>query len=232
MDQVEHLPTGEPPLQSRRAARRAAGIKRVAQWAPLWPLRMAAGALSLAAQARESRQPARRSGFAPADRTLAWASPAVLGASPQRRFYSGSNLDHAVTVEDLRAMAHRRLPRLCARISRRRRRGRGERSRATSLHSPNGAFSPVDGRCVAARRLDDAVRPKDDDSRRRSRRPGSTGCSGRMPICGSPRRRPKPAFRLRRARCRTTRCRGSPASRGCATGGSSTSSGRRRSARP
>jgi (S)-mandelate dehydrogenase len=41
---------------------------------------------------------------------LAWASPAVLGTSPQRRFYTGTNLDQAVTVEDLRAMAHRRLP--------------------------------------------------------------------------------------------------------------------------
>ncbi|MBV9198651.1 MAG: alpha-hydroxy-acid oxidizing protein [Alphaproteobacteria bacterium] len=34
----------------------------------------------------------------------------MLGASPQRQFYAGTNLDHAVTVEDLRAMAHRRLP--------------------------------------------------------------------------------------------------------------------------
>ena len=45
-----------------------------------------------------------------ADGTLAAASPAVLGASPQRRFYAGRNLARAVTIEDLRAMAHRRLP--------------------------------------------------------------------------------------------------------------------------
>jgi (S)-mandelate dehydrogenase len=41
---------------------------------------------------------------------LAWASPAVLGRSPARRFYGGGNLERAVTIEDLRAMAHRRLP--------------------------------------------------------------------------------------------------------------------------
>ena len=49
-------------------------------------------------------------GLAPADRTLAWASPAVLGKSPRRRFYAGTDPASAVTIEDLRAMAHRRLP--------------------------------------------------------------------------------------------------------------------------
>ncbi|MGC2201332.1 MAG: alpha-hydroxy acid oxidase [Stellaceae bacterium] len=48
--------------------------------------------------------------FALVDRNLAWASPAVLDSSPQRRLYAGTNPDRAVTVEDLRAMAHRRLP--------------------------------------------------------------------------------------------------------------------------
>jgi (S)-mandelate dehydrogenase len=48
--------------------------------------------------------------LAPADTTLAWASPAVFAGSPQRRFYRGGNLDRAVTIEDLRAIAHHRLP--------------------------------------------------------------------------------------------------------------------------
>jgi (S)-mandelate dehydrogenase len=57
----------------------------------------------------------RRSGrvlprVAPADRDLAWASPAVLADSPKRRFYRGRDPSSAVTIEDLRAMAHRRLP--------------------------------------------------------------------------------------------------------------------------
>jgi (S)-mandelate dehydrogenase len=39
------------------------------------------------------------------------ASGPQLGGSPMRRYYDGRNLDRAVTVDDLRAMAHRRLPR-------------------------------------------------------------------------------------------------------------------------
>jgi (S)-mandelate dehydrogenase len=50
--------------------------------------------------------------FAPADKTLASGSPAVLAGRPQRRFYAGRNPADAVTIEDLRAMAHRRLPNL------------------------------------------------------------------------------------------------------------------------
>lgn len=46
----------------------------------------------------------------PADRTLAGASPAQLNGTPQRRFYTGSDPAQAATIEDLRAMAHRRLP--------------------------------------------------------------------------------------------------------------------------
>jgi (S)-mandelate dehydrogenase len=38
-------------------------------------------------------------------------SPAVLDGTPQRRLYCGRDLQRAATVEDLRAMAHRRLPR-------------------------------------------------------------------------------------------------------------------------
>jgi (S)-mandelate dehydrogenase len=36
---------------------------------------------------------------------------AQTGGTPRRRFYDGCDLDRAVTVEDLRAMTHRRLPR-------------------------------------------------------------------------------------------------------------------------
>jgi (S)-mandelate dehydrogenase len=36
---------------------------------------------------------------------------AQTGGTPRRRFYDGRDLDRAVTVEDLRAMTHRRLPR-------------------------------------------------------------------------------------------------------------------------
>jgi len=73
----------------------------------------AAGAFALA---RLRRGPAPGRGrvppaFAPADRNLADVSPAVLGGSPKRRLYAGRNLARAVSVEDLRAMAHRRLPR-------------------------------------------------------------------------------------------------------------------------
>jgi (S)-mandelate dehydrogenase len=67
-----------------------------------------AAALSLA---RSATTPARTAtATAPADKTLAGASPAVLARSPQRRFYAGGDPAEAVTIEDLRAMAHRRLP--------------------------------------------------------------------------------------------------------------------------
>src|SRR3954453_11070370 len=38
-------------------------------------------------------------------------SPAQLDGSPRRRYYAGGDPARAVTVADLRAMAHRRLPR-------------------------------------------------------------------------------------------------------------------------
>src|SRR5205823_5562721 len=73
-------------------------------------LGVAAGALALAARPGIRGAGRMPPYFAPAEKTLAWASPAVLGTSPRRRFYAGTNIEHAVTVEDLRAMAHRRLP--------------------------------------------------------------------------------------------------------------------------
>jgi (S)-mandelate dehydrogenase len=71
---------------------------------------MVAGALALAARTGRSGAGRASPRLAPADRTLAWASPAVFGKTPRRRFYAGADPNQAVTVEDLRAMAHRRLP--------------------------------------------------------------------------------------------------------------------------
>lgn len=39
------------------------------------------------------------------------SSPAQLDDHPSRRFYTGANLDRAVAINDLRARAHRRMPR-------------------------------------------------------------------------------------------------------------------------
>lgn len=44
------------------------------------------------------------------DRLRLPASPAVLGSTPHRHLRAGGDLSRAVTIEDLRAMAHRRLP--------------------------------------------------------------------------------------------------------------------------
>jgi (S)-mandelate dehydrogenase len=45
----------------------------------------------------------------PADKTLASASPAVMSGRPRRRFYVGHDPARAASIEDLRAMAQRRL---------------------------------------------------------------------------------------------------------------------------
>ncbi|HEX5455018.1 MAG TPA: alpha-hydroxy acid oxidase [Stellaceae bacterium] len=84
---------------------------------PLWQAGLALGAAALglgaAALFRKGPVPQRPrapAAFAPAGKTLAGASPAVLAQSPRRHLYAGPNPAAAVTVEDLRAMAHRRLP--------------------------------------------------------------------------------------------------------------------------
>jgi (S)-mandelate dehydrogenase len=64
----------------------------------------AAGAAGFAVVA--GRRLARRSSAATVS-----SSPALLSNSPRRRFYAGTDLQRAVTIEDVRAMAHRRLPR-------------------------------------------------------------------------------------------------------------------------
>ncbi len=94
------------PLSGRSAAARCApGVG-----AALAALGIAGGAFALASRGGYGSGWRAAPSLAPADRTLAWASPAVLANNPKRQFYSGTNLDQAVTVEDLRAMAHRRLP--------------------------------------------------------------------------------------------------------------------------
>ena len=72
-----------------------------------------ASGLAIAARRRGSllRQGRALPRFAPADKTLAAASPAMLAGTPERRLYAGRDLTRAVTIEDLRATAHRRLPR-------------------------------------------------------------------------------------------------------------------------
>ncbi|MBV9199710.1 MAG: alpha-hydroxy-acid oxidizing protein [Alphaproteobacteria bacterium] len=112
MDQIEHsLAEAEPKAASARQPA-ANGWDKTA-WrggAALAALGLAAGALALTRSKNFNGSGRAAPSLAPADRTLAWASPAVLGDSPKRRFYVGSNLDQVVTIDDLRAMAHRRLP--------------------------------------------------------------------------------------------------------------------------
>jgi (S)-mandelate dehydrogenase len=113
MDRIEHSPTGATAIASTvRRLVKSDGWTKTA-WragAAVAAFGMAAGALTAASRRGVERNWRASPRIAPADRTLAWASPAVLGTSPRRRFYSGTNLHQAVTVEDLRAMAHRRLP--------------------------------------------------------------------------------------------------------------------------
>jgi (S)-mandelate dehydrogenase len=81
-------------MQRRRAAMLASAV--------------ASGAIFGAFAAGSRRLPERRQ---VGDKTLAGASPAVLAGRPRRHFYRGHRLSRALTIEDLRAMAHRRLPR-------------------------------------------------------------------------------------------------------------------------
>lgn len=113
MDQIEHSPTDptaiattDNPLVNSGGWTKTAWRTGVAVAA----FGMAAGTLAAASRQGVGRGWRAPPSLAPADRTLAWASPAILGTSPRRRFYAGTNLAQAVTVEDLRAMAHRRLP--------------------------------------------------------------------------------------------------------------------------
>ena len=113
MDQIEQMAPTMPDI----AAPSTTLVKTDSRNGPAWrtgaalaALGVAGTALALARRSEVGRGPRTAPGFAPADRTLAWASPAVLAGNPKRRFYAGTNLERAVTIEDLRAMAHRRLP--------------------------------------------------------------------------------------------------------------------------
>lgn len=110
MDQIKKFISGRIPFpalaarKQRSNARRAAGLIAVGI--------AAAGAAALASSGHRARRAKAltRHGVAAADKTLASASPAVMSGAPQRRFYAGGNLDRAITIEDLRTIAQRRLP--------------------------------------------------------------------------------------------------------------------------
>jgi FMN-dependent dehydrogenase len=165
----------------------------------------------------------------PADKTLASASPAVLGATPRREFYVGGDLARAASVEDLRAMAHRRLPRFALEYLE-----GGSEDEATLARN----IEALAEWRFTHRSLVDV-----------SRRDLSSNLFGRrmaMPLAVAPTGLnalfwPHADLRLAeaaadagipsRARCRTMRWRPSPASRGCGIGGNSTSSARARCGR-
>jgi (S)-mandelate dehydrogenase len=113
MDQIEQLPAETAPNAMTAGQPAMTNGRQKIGWrggAALAALGLAGGALTVAARGGFARNRRSPPSLAPADRTLAWASPAVLGDSPKRRFYCGSNLAQAVTIEDLRSIAHRRLP--------------------------------------------------------------------------------------------------------------------------
>jgi hypothetical protein len=140
-------------------------------------LGIAGGALALASRRGYGGGWRAAPPLAPADRTLAWASPAVLAGNPRRRFYSGINHEQAVTIEDLRAMAHRRLPGF-----------------VTEYLEAGGEDEAALARNIAAL--------ADWRFLHRSLQPDLTACSGCMPTFALPKRRPRRACRLRKARCR------------------------------
>jgi (S)-mandelate dehydrogenase len=107
------LPAEAPPNSTAAGQPAITNGREKVGWrggAALIALGLLAGALTVAARGGFARNRRSPPSLAPADRTLAWASPAVLGDSPKRLFYSSSNLAQAVTIEDLRSIAHRRLP--------------------------------------------------------------------------------------------------------------------------
>jgi (S)-mandelate dehydrogenase len=110
MDRIEDLAKSAVTAAKRRIPRDNWGTAGWRGGAALAAFGLAAGALALANRRNSGRGGRVAPAFAPAGKTLALSSPAVLGRSPKRHFYAGGNLDRAVTIEDLRAMAHRRLP--------------------------------------------------------------------------------------------------------------------------
>lgn len=92
-----------------RGGRSLAAVNRRSSVPALLACAALAGA-GVGAVAAATAVRSRRRGRGPADRTLAWASPALVAGTPRRRFYAGGDPAEAVTIEDLRTMAHRRLP--------------------------------------------------------------------------------------------------------------------------
>jgi (S)-mandelate dehydrogenase len=111
VDQIEELPAAlsEKARPYGTDADRS-GLKTARNGVGLAAMAIAAGALAVAGKHASGSGQRTAPRGAPADRTLAWASPAVLAGNPRRRFYRGGDPKQAVTIEDLRAMAHRRLP--------------------------------------------------------------------------------------------------------------------------
>ena len=113
MDQIEQLPTkAQRVAQSARQPPRpqTLGRRPPGAVASLWPL--SAGWRRISADSRRFYGGGTgASAFGPGrpDIVVGFAG-SVCPAVRNGRFYSGTRLDHAVTVEDLRAMAHRRLP--------------------------------------------------------------------------------------------------------------------------
>ncbi len=115
MDQIDDLTRVEPEVA---APGRFSQVERKPPQKPGWGGTAAAAGIGAAAALALSFAGRRsfdhgwrtRPSLAPADGTLAWGSPAVFAGNPKRKFYSGLKVDQAVTIEDLRAMAHRRLP--------------------------------------------------------------------------------------------------------------------------
>ena len=100
MDSVDQLEVAKPSGIGR--GRPAPVDARNTHTLALTALGLAASALVLAGGRSTGRGKAR---------TPAAVSPAVFRATPARSFYAGTDPSEAVTIEDLRAMAHQRLPR-------------------------------------------------------------------------------------------------------------------------
>src|SRR3954451_17082286 len=105
---------GGAPVAAARGQGRAALCYVARRRAPvaLGAAALGVGGLALAGRSGVRRLGGRAlPGFAPAGEDLAWSSTAGMGGKPPRRFYSGRDPKRAATIEDLRAMALRRLPR-------------------------------------------------------------------------------------------------------------------------
>jgi (S)-mandelate dehydrogenase len=109
MGQIKRLITARIPFPTFGTRRRRANTPHAAGLIALGVAAAGTAALAAGYRARRSKAVTLR-GIGAADKTLGSASPAMMAGDAQRRFYAGGNLDRVVTIEDLRAIAHRRLP--------------------------------------------------------------------------------------------------------------------------